>query len=199
MSSTGASSQNYLQDPSNGRGAVGSVPPSPSSPGKSAPPPPYSEYQVSTGVLNSVNPYATSSSQRNLHPALAHPGVHPTSSSYLEPHGMPYQHVQAPPHHPAVPVPVIVVQPSTPGLPHSPPPGHFPQFGPTPLTDSQVLLPYGFYTERAIVDARARWRFLEAFFCAIGVYLGIALLVGVEGFGDGWWTFYLRNGNWATS
>lgn len=91
---------------------------------------------------------------------------------------------------------MIVVQPSTPGIP--PTPGQYHQFGPTPLNDRQVLLPYAFYTERAIVDARARWRFVEALLCALGVYVGIALLVGVEGFGDGWWTFGL-NGNWAAS
>ena len=166
----------------NGIGNEVGVPPSPSSPGKFAPPPPYSEYQVPAGALNASTPHASSSS---THPAYPYP----------QQHGAPYQHVHfAPNQQPGVPV--IVVQPSTPAIPQSP--GLFHQFGPTPLNDRQVLLPYAFYTERAIVDARARWRFLEAFFCAIGIYLGIALLVGVEGFGDGWWTFGM-DGTWAAS
>lgn len=176
-------------NPSQGSGSDVAVPPSPGTPGKfgTAPPPPYSEYHVPAGTLNS-NPHASSSS--SMHAS------HPTSTYPQQ--CVPFQHPNpqfAPgPNHQAIPV--IVVQPSTPGIP--PTPGRYHQFGPTPLNDRQVLLPYAFYTERAIVDARARWRFVEALLCAFGVYIGIALLVGAEGFGDGWWTF-LSNANWATS
>jgi len=46
-----------------------------------------------------------------------------------------------------------------------------------------------------VVDARARWRFWNALLVALGVWLGVALLVGVEGLDDGWW----GQGVWAVS
>ncbi|KAF5333361.1 hypothetical protein D9611_002679 [Ephemerocybe angulata] len=157
--------------------------PNPNPGGTHAPPPPYSEYNPAgpSGALNAQQSGSSSSNSSTVpHPHPAYPYPHHGTSYYGATPGY-----QGPSPFPAGAyqqgVPVLVLPPPNSGAQY--------HFGPTPLTDQQMLLPYAFYTERRIVDGRARWRFCEALLCAVGIYLGIALLVGVEGFGDGWWTF----------
>lgn len=155
-----------------------------------APPPPYSEQAVPTGALN-VNAAGSASTIVPQRPPLQQVPSHhyytPPPQAPYGPSNIPsYPNANHGSYQPVVGaaggIPAIVVQAPTPGPHHH-------QFGPTPLNDRQVLLPYAFYGERAIADARARWRFCAALLWAMGIYVGVAFLVGVEGFGDGWWTF----------
>ncbi|KAG2013260.1 hypothetical protein CC2G_010191 [Coprinopsis cinerea AmutBmut pab1-1] len=144
-------------------------------------PPPYTEFYVGpststpTGALNAVQRPLSSPGGRSpplpspQQPHTATPGTHHYPNSQFQANTAQGPRSPVPQHPNPVPGPQQ----------------HY-QFGPTPINDRQVLLPYAFYTERSIVDARARWRFCEALLWALGIYFGIALLIGAETLGDGW-------------
>jgi hypothetical protein len=73
------------------------------------------------------------------------------------------------------------------------------EFGPTPLNVppphsnqtmvlSVPLLPYAYYSAPGAADSRARWRFAESFFWAVGVWVlcGVVLVLEVVGEGGRW-------------
>ncbi|TFK25924.1 hypothetical protein FA15DRAFT_318195 [Coprinopsis marcescibilis] len=166
--------------------------PTPSNPYKPDLPPPYTEFFTPAGPSGPVQSAQSSSI--------------PTGIVAQHPHYVqgPYPQQQVPsfsgPQHPNGPGMYGSLHPQAGGpMPsrtanyhyHNPPPtalppGHHHQFGPTPLNDTQALLPYAFYNEGSAVNTRARWRFFEAWLCAIAIYIGFALLVGVGEFGDFW-------------
>jgi hypothetical protein len=63
-------------------------------------------------------------------------------------------------------------------------PTHQQAFGPTPISTSLPLLPYGFYESSGAAAARARWRFVSAVMVALGIYLFVAAVVGLELLGE---------------
>ncbi|KAF8165666.1 hypothetical protein B0H34DRAFT_247837 [Crassisporium funariophilum] len=68
-------------------------------------------------------------------------------------------------------------------LPYAQPyPYPHPNFGPTPLSSAQPLLPYAYYDAPGAAVARARRRFVRAVMCAIGVWVFGAFVIGLEVF-----------------
>lgn len=57
-------------------------------------------------------------------------------------------------------------------------------FGPTPIAASLPLLPYAFYESSGAAAARARWRFVSAVMVALGIYLFVGAVVGLELLGE---------------
>lgn len=68
----------------------------------------------------------------------------------------------------------------SPAGPHT----HNARFGPTPINTTQLLLPYAYYGPQGTADVRARWRFVGALLCAVGVWFLLGCLVGVEVWGE---------------
>lgn len=65
-------------------------------------------------------------------------------------------------------------------LPTTGPHTHNARFGPTPISTTQLVLPYAYYGPRDTADTRARWRFAGALLLAVGVWSLLGCLVGVE-------------------
>jgi hypothetical protein len=57
-------------------------------------------------------------------------------------------------------------------------------FGPTPISTSLPLLPHAFYESSGVAAARARWRLVSAVMVALGIYLFVAAVVGLELLGE---------------
>ncbi|KXN89452.1 hypothetical protein AN958_05614 [Leucoagaricus sp. SymC.cos] len=66
-------------------------------------------------------------------------------------------------------------------------PSLHPGYGPTPLGTNQPLLPYAYYESRGSADARARWRFIQAFSFAMVVWMLLGFIITIEILGDEGW------------
>lgn len=77
------------------------------------------------------------------------------------------------------PQPIPSLQPLP--LPYAPSPEtRPPHFGPTPLSSQYPLLPYAYYDSPAVAEERARWRFVGALMCGVGMWVVVGGAVGSE-------------------
>ena len=68
-------------------------------------------------------------------------------------------------------------QGTPPSLPYHPSPTTLHPNGPTPISSHYPLLPYAYYDLPDDADERARWRFLRALMCGVGIWVIFGMIV----------------------